>query len=79
MQYLQAKTKSDQMTNIARYTNGHLFELYGKRTELTTKIAKALGDLSDKDLDNYDLFTDRVRRLGAVANERNCHLYIDAE
>lgn len=79
MQYLQAKTKSEQMTNIARYTNGHLFELYGERTELTTQIAKALGDLNDQDLANYDRFTDRVRRLGAVANEQNCHLYIDAE
>ena len=74
-----AKTKSNEMTNIARYTNGHLFDVYGERTALTTQIAKALGGLTDKDLSNYDLFTGRVRRLGEVANERNCHLYIDAE
>jgi hypothetical protein len=67
------------MTNIARYTNGHLFDLYGERTALTTQIAKVLGGLSDQDLANYDLFAARVQRLGTVAAARNCHLYIDAE
>lgn len=77
--YLQAKTKSSSLTNIARYTNGHLFDVYGERTALATRIGKALGGLTDEDIANYDLFAERVRRLGAVAAERNCHLYIDAE
>lgn len=67
------------MTNIARYTNGHLFDLYGERTALTTEIGRILGGMSEQDFDNLDRFAGRVQKLGARANERNCHLYIDAE
>ena len=67
------------MTNIARYTNGHLFDLYGERTELMTQIGSVLGGMTSEDFENFDRFAGRVHILGDHANEKNCHLYIDAE
>lgn len=67
------------MTNISRYTNGHLFSLYDERTALVTQIGKVLGGLTDDDYADFDLFASRVERLGDVASESNCHLYVDAE
>ena len=68
------------MNNIARYTNGHLFDLYGEsRSELVEQIAMTLGGLDQKDFTNLDKFAGRVKYLGALANERNCRLYVDAE
>ena len=56
------------MNNIARYTNGHLFDLYGEpRTQLVEQIAKALGGLDEKDFTNLDKFAGRVKYLGALA------------
>ena len=67
------------MSNIARYTNGHLFDIYGERTALTTEIGRVLGGMSDKDFENFDRFAGRVQELGRHAFEKNCHLYVDAE
>ena len=67
------------MTNIARYTNGHLFDLYGERLPIMEKIAKALGGLSDEDFESFEAFAARIQDLGAVACESNCQLYVDAE
>jgi len=67
------------MSNVARYTKGHLFPLYSERTALTTEIGRVLGGLSDADFSNLDLFTGRIRELGEVAAETNCALYVDAE
>jgi hypothetical protein len=69
------------MSNIARYANGHLFSIYSgtERTELVKELARVLGDVNDKDWANFDKFAERSRQLGALALERNCKLYVDAE
>ena len=69
-----------EMSNIARYTNGHLFDLYGaERTALVEQIGAKLGALSTNDYSNLDKFTGRVKHLSEVAHSRNCQLYVDAE
>ena len=68
------------MTNIARYSQGHLFDMYSdKRTALVESIASKLGGVTAEDLANFDLFCKRMRRLSKFARERNCLLYVDAE
>ena len=67
------------MTNIARYANGHLFTIDGNRTALMTQIGQVLGDLNEDDYANLDRYYGRINKLGDVANERNCKLYVDAE
>ena len=67
------------MTNIARYTNGHLFTIDGNRTALTNQIASVLGDVKESDYENMDLFYGRINKLSDVANDKNCKLYVDAE
>jgi len=49
------------MSNIARYTNGHLFSIYGDRTPLTEQLARTLGGLSDTDFENFDKFAQRAQ------------------
>lgn len=67
------------MTNIARYTGGHLFQLSGARTSLGEQIATTLGGLTASDFVDLDKFTKRVNSLCEVANDHNCKLYVDAE
>ena len=68
------------MSNIARYTNGHLFDLYGaERTALVEQIGAKLGDLSASDYTNLDKFAGRIKHISEVAHSRNCQLYVDAE
>ena len=68
------------MTNIARYTRGHLFNLYEpKRTALVEQIGSVLGDMETGDYRNLSKFAGRIRRLGQIAHDRNCLLYVDAE
>ena len=81
MQSLSRGNKSSEMSNIARYTNGHLFALFDSapRTALVEQLAAVLGGVNQADFANVDLFADRVRRLSKVAHQRNCKLYVDAE
>ena len=70
------------MTNLARYKNGHLFDLYkigSDRTPLMEQLGAKLGGLTEKDFSNFDKFAQRVRHLSDVATSRNCRLYVDAE
>lgn len=68
------------MSNIARYKNGHLFDMYGAgRTALLEQIGTKLGGLAPEDYANLDLFNGRMKHLSEVANARNCRLYVDAE
>jgi len=67
------------MTNIARYTNGHLFSLYTPMTDLEKQIATKLGALTAKDFDDVKKFGDRILKISAYSSERNCQLYVDAE
>ena len=69
------------MTNIARYTNGHLFDMYSEteRTALVKQLGSKLGGMTDEDYANLDLFYGRMRHLSDYANEQNCSLYVDAE
>jgi len=68
------------MTNIARYTNGHLFNIYGaERSPLMTQIGQKLGGLTEGDFANLDKFAGRVLHLSEVAQQRDCRLYVDAE
>lgn len=68
------------MTNIARYTNGHLFNLYEtERTQLVEQIAIKLGGMDQTDFANFDKFAERVKYLSELASSKNCRLYVDAE
>ena len=70
------------MTNIARYTNGHLFDMYSGeqgRTALVTQLGAKLGGMTGEDYANLDLFYGRMRHLSEFARDRNCSLYVDAE
>ena len=70
------------MSNIARYKNGHLFDLYSTgvdRSPLIEQIGAKLGGLTDSDFANFDKFAERVKTLSKLASERNCGLYVDAE
>jgi len=56
------------MTNIARYTNGHLFNIYGaERSSLMTQIGQKLGGLTEGDYANLDKFSGRIQNLAEVA------------
>lgn len=75
-------TASSEMSNLARYKNGHLFDLYNigaDRSPLMEQIGAKLGGLTAKDFSNFDKFSQRVRHLSDVATSRNCRLYVDAE
>lgn len=67
------------MSNTARYTNGHLFSVYGDRNPLTEQLARTLGGLNDLDFENFDKFAQRAQQLGDLALEKNLKLYVDAE
>jgi len=43
------------------------------------QIARKLGNLTDEDFVNLDLFNGRMRELTRHANLKNCLLYVDAE
>ena len=68
-----------KMTNVARYSKGHLFNIYGPSTELEKKIARCLGGLTDQDLQDAHNIAERMIRVSEYAHQRNCILYIDAE
>ena len=70
---------TDKMTNVARYSKGHLFNIYGPSTELEKKIARCLGGLTDQDLQDAHNIAERMIRVSEYAHQRNCILYIDAE
>ena len=68
------------MTNIARYSNGHLFNMYEtQRTALMEQIASKLGGVTVADYSNLDLFSGRMKNISEVANAHDCSLYVDAE
>jgi len=75
----ESLSTNNQMSEIARYTKGHLFSLYSSRTALVEQIATKLGGLNAKDFADFDLFKGRVIKLSDFASERNCLLYVDAE
>ena len=75
-------TASSEMSNLARYKNGHLFDLYNigsDRSPLMEQLGAKLGGLTAKDFSNFDKFSQRVQHLSDVATSRNCRLYVDAE
>ena len=67
------------MSNIARYTAGHLFQIDGARTPLVEQIATTLGGLNETDFEDLDRFVQRTNQLCEVASEHDCKLYVDAE
>lgn len=66
-------------SNVLRYANGHLFNLYTDRTSLEEQVAVKLGGLSPKDFDEVDKFGARIKKISDYALERDCQLYVDAE
>jgi hypothetical protein len=77
---LSKGTQSGEMTNIARYANGHLFDMYSdERSALVEAIGSKLGGATKDDYANLDLFNQRMRNLSQFAKERNVLLYVDAE
>ena len=69
-----------EMTNICRYANGHVFDLYAQEhTALERQIAQKLGGVTEKDYENLARFSERVSVLSDEAFSRNCRLYVDAE
>ena len=80
MTKLKEGTESKTMTNIARYKNGHLFDMYsGKRSALIEQLGAKLGGMTSADYANLDLFYGRMRHLSETAKASNCSLYVDAE
>ena len=67
------------MTNVSRYANGHLFNLYKERTSLEEQIAVKLGEVTEKDFEDVDKFGYRIRKISDYSSVRNCQLYVDAE
>ena len=68
------------MSNIARYKNGHLFDMYsGKRSALIEQLGAKLGGMTAADYANLDLFFGRMKHLSETAKASNCSLYVDAE
>ena len=51
------------MTNVARYANGHLFNLYSERTPLEEQIATKLAGVTPKDFIDVDKFGGRIRKI----------------
>lgn len=50
-------TQKGEMTNIARYANGHLFDMYSdERSALVEAIGSKLGGATKDDYANLDLF-----------------------
>ena len=60
MAQITSGSPTDEMSNIARYKNGHLFSLAGTRTPLTDKLATALGGLDQADFDDFEQFKRRM-------------------
>jgi hypothetical protein len=56
------KGKSTELDQCARYTNGHLFDLYEtERTPLVEEIALKLGGMTKGDFEAFDKFGARLR------------------
>ena len=69
------------MTNIARFKNGHLFDLYkigADRNPLLEQIGSKLG-MTKADYSDFDLFAKRMDILIELGKNRNCRLWVDAE
>jgi len=80
MTKLKEGTESKTMTNIARYKNGHLFDMYSdERSALIEQLGAKLGGMTAADYANLDLFYGRMRNLSETAKASNCSLYVDAE
>ena len=70
------------MTNLARFKNGHLFDLYrfgAERTSLLEQIGAKLGGLTQEEFSDFDKFAVRMHHLTEVGKSRNCRLWVDAE
>ena len=71
--------KSDALSPLEVYANGHLFRLDpSKRCNLRHKIAVHCG-MNKSDLDIFEKFAMRLNVIGDLSSERNCLLYVDAE
>ena len=70
------------MSNIARFKNGHLYDLYKigqNRNPLLEQIGAKLGGLTETDFTDFDLFAKRMYLLTELGMERNCRCWVDAE
>ena len=70
------------MSNIARFKNGHLYDLYRigeHRNPLLKQIGAKLGGLTETDFSDFDKFAERMYLLTELGIERNCRLWVDAE
>ena len=71
---------SDQISRQEIYANGHLFNICGRSSELSRRIALGCGvGITEQDFVHFEKFKERVVRLTDVADENNCSLLIDAE
>jgi proline dehydrogenase len=68
-----------QMSAVARYKAGHLFDLYEPMTKLEKQIATKIADMSESDFTKFELFKERTHSFTDYAAERNTSLYVDAE
>ena len=55
--------KEGKMTNISRYYNGHIYNLYQKQTLLLKEISIRAGGLTEEDFKNLELFAERIIRI----------------
>ena len=68
-----------KLTNIARYKNGHLLDMYREMTPLKKQIAAELAGMDDSDFKTFESFAERCRLMGEHSAKHNCKLFIDAE
>lgn len=73
------ENKSDSISRLERYANGHLFPIFAeKRNPFFNRIAGSLG-VTPSDLTIFDTFIRRVIDITSLSHQRNCMLYVDAE
>ena len=70
---------TDQITQLERYANGHLFPLMeADKHPFLTRLALALG-VSEADLQHFHVFAHRLVEMTQLGHQRNCVFYVDAE
>lgn len=76
---IEGLSHNGQMTPVARYRGGHLFQIYRDMSGLEKKIATKLAEFSHEDFMKFERFKERTLAFTDHADQRNCGLYVDAE
>lgn len=63
--------KTEKLSQVEIYANGHLFKLNNPENELNYKIAINCGAIHT-DMKHFSKFSERLYKLTNAANDRNC-------